>query len=89
MSTEIIPHEQQFCSLANRAIDKKYLIAGATCPFCPIPLPPKNRHMLVTVDDTGTVDSVELAPRRPLWKQQLFIVFCILLALMIARALLG
>jgi hypothetical protein len=89
MATETVPHEQGFCPIGKQTINRESRVAGATCPHCPVPLPPKDRHMLVTVDDLGTVVSVVLAPRKPLWKQPLFIVFCILLALMIARALLG
>ena len=89
MATEVIPHGQTFCLVGNRPIRKQDRLAGATCPFCPVQLPPKNRHMLVTVDEDDNVISFELSPKQPLWKQPLFIALVVLLVLMIIAAIVG
>lgn len=64
-----ITHGQNFCPVGNRAIHKPDRLYGANCPFCEVPLPAKNRYLLVTVDDDGTVVSSELAPKPPIWKR--------------------
>ena len=44
---------------------------------------------LVRVDDDDNVISFELSPKRPLWKQPLFIASVVLLVLMIVAAIVG
>lgn len=89
MATEVIPHGQAFCLVRNRPIRKQDRLAGATCPFCPVQLPPKDRYMLVRVDDDDNVISFELSPKQPLWRQPLFIASVVLLVLMIVAAIVG
>ena len=89
METKVIPHGQAFCLVENQTIRKPDRVTGARCPFCGVQLPPKDRHLLVTVDDDNNVISSELPPTPPLWKQPLFIAFLVLLALMIAAAIVG
>ena len=89
VATEVIPHGQAFCLIGNQPIRKQDRLAGATCPFCPVQLPPKNRQLLVTIDDEDNVISFELSPTQPLWKQPLFVVLVVLLGLMIVAAIVG
>ena len=65
MTTEVIPHGQAFCLVRNRPIPKQDRLAGATCPFCTVQLPPKNRKMLVTVDEEDNVISSSIRFNRP------------------------
>ncbi len=80
MATKTITHGQNFCPIGNRAINKTDRLYGANCPFCKVPLPARNRYLLVTVDDNGTVVSSELMPEPPIWKRTPVVMAVALLA---------
>lgn len=89
MATRVIAHGQTFCPLGRQAIPKDGRLTGADCPYCSVQLPPKNRQLLIAVDDDDNVITSKLSKNPPLWRQPLFIIFVAFLAVMIAGAIAG
>ena len=89
METRVISHGQASCPIAEQSIQKHDRVEGAACPFCSVTLPPKNRRLLVAVDDDNTVLTSKLSSGTVLWRHPLFIIFVTFLAVMIAAAVVG
>ena len=66
---ETVTHNQQFCSVKKRAIQKIDRVYGAVCPFCGIELPSKNRAVFVEVGDDGNAIRSRAVPLKPFWKR--------------------
>lgn len=89
MATKVIAHGQTVCPIGNQTIPKGGRQTGADCPFCPVQLPPKNRKLLVAVDDNDNVITSKLSSHPTLWRHPLFIIFVVFLAAMIVAAIVG
>jgi hypothetical protein len=66
---ETVTHNQQFCSVKKRALQKIDRVYGAVCPFCGIELPPKGKAVLVEVGDDGNAIRSRPLPPKPFWKR--------------------
>lgn len=86
VASRTVHHEQSFCPIADRAIHFEDRQEGASCPYCRIHLPKKNRTVLVTYYDDGMVVSSELAPRWPFLKRTGPILAVLLLGILIISA---
>lgn len=89
MATRVIVHGQTSCPIGKQPIPKESRTSGVDCPFCSVQLPPKNRRLLVAVDDDNTVITSKLSSSTVLWRHPLFIIFAAFLAVMIAAAIVG
>ena len=89
MATRVIAHGQVFCPIGHESIQKEDREAGADCPFCAVELPPKNRRLLVAVDEDDNVITSQLSSSTVLWRHPLFIIFVAFMAVMIVAALAG
>ena len=89
METKVIAHGQTFCPIGKQKIPKDARVTGADCPFCPVELPPKNRQLLVAVDEDDNVITSKLSSHPTLWRHPLFIIFVVFLAATIVVAIAG
>lgn len=89
VETKVIAHGQTFCPIGKQRIPKDARLTGADCPFCPVELPPKNRRLLVAVDEDDNVITSKLSSHPTLWRHPLFIIFVVFLAAMIVVAIAG
>ena len=71
---ETVTHNQQFCSVKKRALQKIDRVYGAVCPFCGIELPPKGKAVFVEVGDDGNAIRSRPVPLKPFWKRNSTIV---------------